>query len=432
MFDERPLHTGDKIRVPELDRTHVDRHHKMLLRRAITVPPRELSARSVDNPGADLDDLSGLLGDADKVAGQDQSALRVAPAQQGLGADNPAAIQYLGLVVELELLAGQCRAQAQLDGKAGIRRAFQLGPIERYGAAAILFGLVHGGIGAVQQFGGVVPIGGEQGHADADGQVILVVGDLVIPRQPLQQPVGRAPDFVVGGLMQYHHELVAAEAGDGVLFPGQLPQPRGHFEQDLIAGAVAQAVVDALEMIQVDEQQCATGAGAFGCGNRLAHPVEQQTAVGEPGQGIEKGELLDGLLGRLALGDIRYRAAHHDQIAKGVVFAFRLGMGPAQVAQPILDAHVEFKALAAQGLRQGIVDQRHVVGMDDAGQCRDAVRQCARRQSEEILGVIGPAHDPGGGVVLPAGDAIGAIGQADQALAGCQFLDQPLALLLSP
>jgi hypothetical protein len=110
----------------------------------------------------------------------------VVPAQQCLGADNSAAIQYLGLVVELKLGADERRAQASLDREALVGSVLQLGLIERYRAAAILFGLVHGGIRAVQQLRSVVPIGGKQGDADADGQVIVVVGDLVIPRQPLQ------------------------------------------------------------------------------------------------------------------------------------------------------------------------------------------------------------------------------------------------------
>ena len=233
-------------------------------------------------------------------------------------------------------------------------------------------------------------------------------------------------------MAEQHHELVAAEPRDRVLGPGQRPQAIGDLDQHPVTGTVSEAVVDSFEVIQVDEQQGAGDSLAARRGDSLLHPVEQQSAVGQAGQGIEKGELFDGFLGGLALGDIRYRATHHHQVAIGVVLAFRLSMGPALVAQLILDAHVECEALAAQGLRQGIVDQRHVVGMDDAAQCGDTVGQRARCQTEDFLGVIGPTHELGGGGVLPAGNAIGAVRQADEFLAGGQLLYQPLALLIGP
>src|SRR5690606_36534789 len=50
-------------------------------------------------------------------------------------------------------------------------------------------------------------------------------------------------------------ELVAAEAGDGVLFTYAPFEPVGNGRQKDIAGVMPQGVVDTLELVEVEEQQ---------------------------------------------------------------------------------------------------------------------------------------------------------------------------------
>jgi hypothetical protein len=71
-------------------------------------------------------------------------------------------------------------------------------------------------------------------------------------------------------------ELVAAEPGDDVAGPGRLAQPRGDLQQQAVAGLVAEAVVDQLEVVEVQEEdrERAPERGL------LAQPRQEAGAVG--------------------------------------------------------------------------------------------------------------------------------------------------------
>ena len=51
-----------------------------------------------------------------------------------------------------------------------------------------------------------------------------------------------------------HHELVAAEARDDVAGPDRVPEPLRDGHDELVAERVPEAVVDELEVVEVDEQ----------------------------------------------------------------------------------------------------------------------------------------------------------------------------------
>lgn len=80
-------------------------------------------------------------------------------------------------------------------------------------------------------------------------------------------------------------ELVAADPRDGVAVPKRTPQPIRDDDQQLVAEQVAEAVVDVLELIDVDEQQAHSVAGQ-GPAPGGGQPGEQQLAVGQAGQGV--------------------------------------------------------------------------------------------------------------------------------------------------
>ena len=127
----------------------------------------------------------------------------------------------------------------------------------------------------------------------------------------------------VGGaldLRQHHHELVAADAADGV-HHAQLPhQALGDLLQHLVAGGVAERVVDVLEAVQVDEHHRGLLAVALARGQRLGEPVFQQAAVGQPGQRVVVGEVLRARLGLAPVGDLRLQA-----LVGGLQFGGALG-----------------------------------------------------------------------------------------------------------
>jgi hypothetical protein len=91
---------------------------------------------------------------------------------------------------------------------------------------------------------------------------------------------------------QHHHELVAADAADGVADAQLVHQPRGDFLQQLVADRVAERVVDGLEAIQVDEHHRGALAVAVAERERLREAVLQQAAIGQRGERVVVGEVL--------------------------------------------------------------------------------------------------------------------------------------------
>ena len=68
--------------------------------------------------------------------------------------------------------------------------------------------------------------------------------------------------------------------------------------QQLVARGVAVAVVDRLEVVQVQVQQRSVVAPAAALAQRQAQPVLEQAAVGQPGEGVHVGQLTHLLLER--------------------------------------------------------------------------------------------------------------------------------------
>ena len=71
---------------------------------------------------------------------------------------------------------------------------------------------------------------------------------------------------------------------------------------------MTQRVVEALEIVQIDEEDRPPPPVAGARRQCLLQPVQQEPPVGQPGQGIVERQLLDVRLCRLALGDVDERA----------------------------------------------------------------------------------------------------------------------------
>lgn len=103
---------------------------------------------------------------------------------------------------------------------------------------------------------------------------------------------------------EQHHELVTAETRQGVFSAQLTSQACGHLDQQGVANQMAQAVVDRLEMIQIDEQQRAQAALAILPVHGVLQTIEQQAAIGQAGQFVAVGQALDLALVALTFGDI--------------------------------------------------------------------------------------------------------------------------------
>ena len=214
------------------------------------------------------------------------------------------ATSHLRLVVQRELAARERPAQLALDRhRVGAVRLAAGVDLER--AAALALGLVHGDVGLADQAVEVVALGRIEHDADARADVDLVLVDA----QRLDQGI---LDLACDGLgllgpgqaLDDDRELVAAGPRDRV----GVAQVRGEALRDalqhLVAGGVAERVVDLLEAVKVEEQQPEVAAAAPRAQHRLVQPVAEQRPVGQARERVVLRQERQLVLLPPALGDV--------------------------------------------------------------------------------------------------------------------------------
>src|SRR5207302_2499426 len=77
-----------------------------------------------------------------------------------------------------------------------------------------------------------------------------------------------------------------------------------HLGQQLVTGGVAEAVVDQLEVVQVHIEDGSPVAAPAGTRQRLSDTVVEELTVGKAGERVVEGLVPEGLLERLAVGDV--------------------------------------------------------------------------------------------------------------------------------
>ncbi len=105
-----------------------------------------------------------------------------------------------------------------------------------------------------------------------------------------------------------HDELVTAEPHAEVAAAQRVAQPLRHLHEQLVAGRVAEHVVDPLEAVEVDEQQRDTRTAAARTRERAGHLLDEQRAAPEAGEAVVGRVVLEPLLEALAFGDVLERA----------------------------------------------------------------------------------------------------------------------------
>ena len=110
---------------------------------------------------------------------------------------------------------------------------------------------------------------GEQRDADAGGHPggVALRGNRGI-LEGLQDLPGDRLRLVGVGVREQDGELVAAQPGEDVGLPQPLPEQLGDPDEELVPGEMAEAVVDLLELVQVEEHQCAVDPVPAGLGER--------------------------------------------------------------------------------------------------------------------------------------------------------------------
>ena len=151
--------------------------------------------------------------------------------------------------------------------------------------AAARLGAVHRGVGLAQHLRrrlGLAP----HGDADRGRAEDLAGGDREGLLPDLGDALGDLERLLVGLDLGQHDELVAAQARHGVGGAHDLGQARADLDQQLVAGLVAERVVDRLEAVDVEQQHGHAEAEARGAAEGVLDAVEEQRAVGQAGERV--------------------------------------------------------------------------------------------------------------------------------------------------
>ena len=113
--------------------------------------------------------------------------------------------------------------------------------------------------------------------------------------------------LLAAGHLGDEDQLVAAEPGHRVPGARGPDQPPAGFDDDGVAAGVTEGVVDGLEVVEVDQVDGDGPAAPLEPFDRGGQPVGQERPVGQPGQPVAQRQLLELLLGGVALGDVAGR-----------------------------------------------------------------------------------------------------------------------------
>ncbi|MNO99281.1 hypothetical protein D3C76_910470 [compost metagenome] len=187
----------------------------------------------------------------------------------------------------------------------------QLFGVQRVTGTPTSLGLEQRRVGIAQQLLGAQGIAGEQADTNtcADEQALLIELEGLLHRinDILRQCCSLAD---LRALLGEYGKLVATQASQGHAATEQRLETLAHHFEQLITDIVPKAVVDALEMVQVQQQQGTTALVGLGRGQRLFGAVVEQQAVRQVGERIMMGQV-----GQLALAVLdRADIAEHRHI----------------------------------------------------------------------------------------------------------------------
>ena len=122
----------------------------------------------------------------------------------------------------------------------------------------------------------------EQSDSDAGGNDVVAAGELARLGYGAQDFLGDElgdRGGIFGGraeVFEDDDELVTAEAGHDIRLADALGDALGDLAQEFVSGAVAEGIVEGLEVVEIDEQDGAGGVGAT-AGSESNTLNEQQT-----------------------------------------------------------------------------------------------------------------------------------------------------------
>ena len=139
----------------------------------------------------------------------------------------------------------------------------------------------------------------------------------------------------VGHIVDEHRELVPTETGDGVGRPHRLAYALGGLAEHVVAETVAEAVVDDLEAIEIEEEHGDRASPAAPVSKRQVHVVEEQSPVRQPRQIVVRGVAQQLGFGFLDRRDVGRDALDGDHLAPVVEHGCSSRLEPDHVPRPM-------------------------------------------------------------------------------------------------
>ncbi len=215
----------------------------------------KVPAGTLEYPGIQLLDEAIGLGDAKKEVGRQQAEAGMIPANQGFGLVQVAAGDVEDrLVVELQTaLLDQCLTQFGLQLQLQ-RDLLAQGLVEKaVGVAPVTLGQIERQVRALEQLFATATVAGIEADADAGGHHQRAAADGDRIAQSLQDALGEMACLVRPGEAGQDAEFVTTKAGYQVTVADRVADGLGHGHQQLVASVVTEAVIDALEVIDVEK-----------------------------------------------------------------------------------------------------------------------------------------------------------------------------------
>ena len=202
---------------------------------------------------------------------------------------------------------------------------------------------------------------------------------------PVGDPEGLAG---VADVLDQHRELVPPQPCDRVPGAEARLEPPREGDEHLVPGHVPEAVVDHLELVEVDvEDRERIVVAPPAAGEGLAQAVAEQRAVGEAGQRVVERVVEEPFLRLLAAGDVGQGAGHAVGLAPRVPHREAAAEHPAigAVAMPDAVLHLEVRLLALEVHVQALAKLSDLFRMDAAQPLVGGRAQLGGGMAEHLL-----------------------------------------------
>ena len=126
-------------------------------------------------------------------------------------------------------------------------------------------------------------------------------------KERLKDPGGHSVGGrAIGHVLDQDRELVPADPRGGVAWAHRQREAAGNDAQHVVACAVPMGVVDVLEVVKIKHHHRHQLSGAISPRQRLVRPILEQRAIGQTGEAVVEGLLLQLLLEVPAVGDVTH------------------------------------------------------------------------------------------------------------------------------